>query len=162
MTLQVGDSIPLTLKLWDGDTSKFVKAVVVDSDGTNLGTITLTHVSEGFYQDDSILMPNKEYVTAYYIVYDDPGFATRSVNHQDTADVFALTQLPTEIVKKVDDIIVTVEQQASQTYEVIVEEPPETDIEVIVPDTNSINVDAEEEIDVSVTPEQTIEVNVED
>lgn len=159
MTLQSGDTIPLTLKLWDGDTGKYVKAVVVDSDGITLGTITLTHITEGFYQDDSLTMPNKEFVTVYYIVYDDIGLTTRSVNHQDASEVFALTPLPLEIVKKVDDIIVTVEPNDAAQIDVTVMEIPETVIDIEVPEerevqtdtlsVNSIEVETPEEITIT-------------
>lgn len=79
--IKVGNPVPLSFQLHDGDTTKFVRAIVRNAAGALLGTVTLVHLSNGLYIDTSVVMPTGAFATATYDVFDDAGFATRSSEH---------------------------------------------------------------------------------
>ncbi len=85
-----GDPIRLNLQLFDGDSGKFVQAIVADSSGTPLAgsPVTLSNSGNGLYEDDSLIMPTDPEVTAIYKVYNDAGFTTPSAVHADALDIY--------------------------------------------------------------------------
>jgi len=124
--LKVGDTIPITFKLGDGNTTKFIQAVIFDESGVDLGAspITLTHIKNGFYQNRSLAMPDTEQVTVDYVAYDDVGLTILARYFQD-ADIF-IKMLDSDTiilgpfgdqtmaVTKQDRLQVTVEENAIQ------------------------------------------------
>lgn len=90
--------IPLALQLFDGNVSKFVRAILHNASGTELSEspVALTHVGGGLYQDSSVLMPNTDLVVASYVVYDDSGFTTESLVYSRVAESFYL-DLPAQV-----------------------------------------------------------------
>lgn len=73
---RLGTPIPLRLQFSDGDSSKFVRAVVKDPTGTPLAgsPFVLTHTSNGLFTNFAHLMPEVDFISAQYLVYDDAGF----------------------------------------------------------------------------------------
>ena len=64
----VGEVIPLSFQLLDGDSSKFCRAILTDPAGAALGAspVTLSNLGGGKYSDDSVVMPNEDYVECRY------------------------------------------------------------------------------------------------
>jgi hypothetical protein len=89
---KLGEAIQLNLQLFDGATNKYVKAWLRNASGVALGTptVSLSHIGEGLYSNDSVLMPDTSQVTAVYKVFDDAGFTTPSADHADALDIFEL------------------------------------------------------------------------
>lgn len=89
---QVGENLNLSMKLHDADATKFVRAVLRDNAGVLLpaSPVVLTHIGEGQYTNNSVLMPNTQKVTASIQVFDDAAFTILSDNHWDGTQVFAL------------------------------------------------------------------------
>ena len=80
---KVGDKIPITLQLSDGDINQYPQAEVRDTDNNLLITLDLTHVANGMYQFDYV-MPNETFLTTTYIVYLDAAHTTENtVYHRD-------------------------------------------------------------------------------
>lgn len=110
MQVKQGDQIPLSVQLFDGDTAKYVRATVRGSNGTPLAgsPVDLTHVGNGLYTDDSLVMPLDNFVTASYRVYTDAGYTIPSDLHSDTEDIFNL-MVPVaeliEVLSKVNQIL---------------------------------------------------------
>lgn len=74
--LAVGELVPLTLQLGDGAVGLFPRALVYDASGALIATKDLTHIANGRYANDTLVMPgapNNAYIAATYIVYTDPG-----------------------------------------------------------------------------------------
>lgn len=90
MLVKVGDPIQLNLQLEDGATNKFPQAILRNQSGVLLSgsPVSLTHVGDGLYQNDSIAMPNTQEVTATYKVYDDAGHTVLSQFYSIELDVF--------------------------------------------------------------------------
>ena len=95
MKLVVGQTIPLTLQLFDRSTSKYPRAVVRNSAGTTLTTIDLTHVANGFYQDASYALTDVPYVSVQYLVYSDSGHTTLDTTYASVLETFERDDLLT-------------------------------------------------------------------
>lgn len=90
MTISPGKPIPLSVLLFDKATDKYVQAVIVDHTGNQIAgsPVAIPHVITGLYEYDDILMPDVDYVTAIYTVYDDALFASPSEIHLPSAELF--------------------------------------------------------------------------
>lgn len=90
MLVKAGDPIQLNLQLEDGATNKFPQAILRNQSGTLLpvSPVSLTHTGDGLYQNDSIIMPNTQEVTATYKVYDDAPRTLLSQIYSIELDVF--------------------------------------------------------------------------
>lgn len=86
---QPGDSLPLSMKLFDTNPSMFVRATVRDDHGNILSTILLSYVGQGRYEDRTLVMPSGvNFVSATYEVFDDALFTSHSNRYTDGTDVF--------------------------------------------------------------------------
>lgn len=91
-SIKAGDTVPLVLQLFDGVTTKHVRATVTNQAGTAVSgsPFTLTHQALGKYVNSSFVMPSGvTFLVAHYRVFDDAGFTTVST-YADTAEVFNL------------------------------------------------------------------------
>jgi len=108
--LAAGQIIPLIMQLTDGNTGKFVKAVVKDNLGTPISgsPFTLTHDVSGKYKNFTGSMPSVDLIEAQYTAYDDAGFTIPS-GYDMVTESFTLLILKTpdgtssEIQGVVDD-----------------------------------------------------------
>lgn len=93
-----GETIPLSFQLLDQDGTKFCRAVLSNPSGTPLaGTpVAMTHLGGGKYTNDSVLMPNEDYVECRYEPYDDAAFTIPDPDHLVGTDVFRL-EIPDSI-----------------------------------------------------------------
>jgi len=48
----------------------------------------MTSIGDGSYVNDALIMPDKDFVVAEYVVFDDAGFTIESVVHFPTAEVY--------------------------------------------------------------------------
>lgn len=83
--IQVGDTVPLSLQLFDGKENMSVMAAVLDPDLNQLAEIQLQHVQGGLYISRQFIMPNVSYVIAHYVVYDGE---MESEEYERASDVF--------------------------------------------------------------------------
>lgn len=83
-----GSSVPLALLLEDGAAGKFPQAEIRDPAGTLLNTLDLTHIASGHYTNTTFLMPDEAWVAVVYIVYNEIGHTTESIDHLRDQDVF--------------------------------------------------------------------------
>jgi hypothetical protein len=83
MNLRKGQAIPLAFQLHDGDTTKYVRAVVRDSSDTPISgsPFSLPHESAGLYTNNSGVMPDTPFITVQYQAFTDAGFTTPSTVH---------------------------------------------------------------------------------
>lgn len=112
----VGDSIVLSLQLFDGATNKYPRARVFDADGSEISgsPVALTHVAGGLYRNAALTMPDSAQVEAQYKVYDDAGFTTPSTTHSDALDVIYKTDVaPDSLVISDDDLVGVVSSEDS-------------------------------------------------
>jgi len=115
---KIGDTIPLVLKLSDGDENVFVRCILEDQDGNALAEspVTLAHVGEGRYEDNSVVMPQKVYVTATYQVFEDAGFTIPSETHADSLDVFPIEILDQDLVDQLVELKALLDQILGQGF----------------------------------------------
>jgi len=94
---QVGDNLPLTLQLEDGDTGMYPQCELYNPSGTLITTRDLSHVANGLYVDDGYAMPSLDYVVGVYIVYTDSGHTTESPDHMRATDLFVASTVAEEM-----------------------------------------------------------------
>lgn len=102
-----GEIIPLSFQLLDGDASKFCRAILTDASGTPLAEspVTMSNIGGGKYSDDTVLMPNIDYVEATYEPYDDAAHTIVDPDHLLGTDVFRLEVPDSVILAKLDEIL---------------------------------------------------------
>ncbi len=108
-----GKAIPLSAKAHDDDAALFIRAKVYDPNDVELvgSPVTLAHVSDGFYSNDALLMPNVDFVHAVYDPFIDAGFTVKSVDHLPNSETFFIDKAdslvgplkPTDLVLTVDE-----------------------------------------------------------
>jgi len=103
--LKVGQIIPLVCQLEDGDTTKFVNAIVTDQGGIPVAgsPLVLTHTGNGTYENDTLVMPDEDFISATFQVFDDAGLTIPS-RHGDTADFFVKSFGAVDVIDCLDQI----------------------------------------------------------
>lgn len=86
-----GEVVPVVAQLGDGSTDKYVRAWVRNAAGTILGTLDLTAGDRGLYRDDSLVMPETDFVTVQFRVYSDSDY---SVPTDDLIESQVFTGVP--------------------------------------------------------------------
>ncbi len=83
----VGQAVPLTLILEDGDAAKFPQALVyLSGANTPLSTVNLVGISSGYYAG-SFTVPSSDKFIVVYTVYTDGTYATVDVTHGKSEDL---------------------------------------------------------------------------
>lgn len=97
--VKVGEPIQLNFQLDDGNPSKFPIAILRNAFGVPLSgsPVSLTHVGDGLYCAESILMPNTYEVTATFKVFDDPAHTVLSTFYSIELDVFERDDISEQI-----------------------------------------------------------------
>lgn len=91
--MQVGlrQPIPLFRQLAYGDADKYVKAIVRNSENTQIAEVALSPVGPvGLYGNSQVFMPNSRFVVAQYLVYSDSDYSTLDTQELATAEQFNL------------------------------------------------------------------------
>lgn len=104
----VGEVLPLSFQLLDGDTSKFARAILKDEAGVDLGAspVSMPHIGGGKYTSSSVVMPvGVDYIEATYESFDDAGFTIEDEDHLLGTDVFRLEVPDSVIIDKLDEIL---------------------------------------------------------
>ncbi len=83
----VGETVPITLVLEDGNTAQFPQAEIYDeAGGATPTTVSLTHVANGYYRG-TYSVTSAEKQTIVFIVYSDAGHTTESSVYTRSTDV---------------------------------------------------------------------------
>lgn len=119
ITVKPGDSLPLSLLLFDGDEGKFPSAHVYKEDFTPVAgsPFPLSHLAHGLYKNTSAQAPaSAKVLTAVYVVYDNPERTQVSETHTRSEDKFVLQDIaPSQYLQKMSTTL-----RADGTQEVIV------------------------------------------
>ena len=101
-----GNPIPLSVLLFDLATDKFVQAVIVDETGSQIAgsPVAISHVLTGLYEFNGLVMPDVDYVTAIFTVYDDALFTIPSQIHCPSAEQFIKDNDSSVILEKIDTL----------------------------------------------------------
>jgi hypothetical protein len=85
--------VPLALQLWDKASGKYVRATVRLPSGQKLdgSPVGLDHVENGYYTSNDLRMPNVEYVTCFYEVFDDAAHTIPSADHSEAFELLELS-----------------------------------------------------------------------
>ena len=159
---KLGDAIPLSYQLFDGATNKFVRAILRDASGTALpaSPVTLSHVSDGIYEDISVLMPNTTYVSATFQVFDDAAFTIPSDIQSDGTELYELTIIDQDLIDLLLEIKVLLTQLILQGVNIPLtgEILGETTLEGVVEAIDEImgQVEPDEDIDGNINEEDQI------
>lgn len=164
---KVGDPIPLDHKLFDGNSGKFVRAYVRDFSGSAVAgsPATLSHIGEGRYINNSLVMPDSPLVKASYIVYDDALFTTESPIYTHGTDVFERRSLDqivdilqeiqgsgwmesTDTLEKIRDLLdqIIVQANATSQPEIIAEVLDDGQVEGQAAESQSIDAESDDDI----------------
>lgn len=83
----VGETVPITLVLEDGNTAQFPQAEIYDEAGSATPTtVNLTHVANGYYRG-TYAVTTAEKQTIVFVVYSDAGHTTESSVYSRTTDI---------------------------------------------------------------------------
>jgi hypothetical protein len=155
---EVGENLILSLKLFDDDGTKFVRAKVYDPSGSLIYTQAMPHIQEGLYQDNSNPMTGVACLTAVYQVFDDAGFTIESANYLDAHEVFRLDDslLTNVTIVKGDEVVITAQEDDKPVVIAVEEE----EIEIIKPEEEAQEVIAttDEEQELTSEPEEEVTV----
>lgn len=90
MEIQVGSKVPLLTQLFDYEPGKYIQAVVKDDTDTPVAgsPFNLAHIANGFYRNFSLLMPDVQFISVQYLVYDDSGHTTLTEDYAATCELF--------------------------------------------------------------------------
>jgi hypothetical protein len=108
----VGEVLPLSYQLLDGDTTKFVRVALTDEAGTPLAgsPFAMPHLALGKYSSSAVVMPaGVDYIEATYEPFNDAPFTVPDPDHLFGTDVFRLEVPDSVIVAKLDEIIAKLE-----------------------------------------------------
>lgn len=143
---KIGDTIPVSVQLFDNDTTKFVNVLVRDATGAHLtgSPKTIAHIGGGLYEDTTFLMPNTSHVSVVYKIYDDVGLTTPSAIHGSSNDIIPLT-IDNDVLLAIQNLLAKL--ITAETVNVVPEE--------VV----SVTVEAQDEVAVDVTPQETVTVD---
>lgn len=81
------DPIYIRVQLFDGSTSKYIRAYIKDKDGNLIAQKDLTSLGQGVYGAD-YAMPNEPIVLATLIVYSDSGYTTEDTTYERSMKEF--------------------------------------------------------------------------
>jgi len=87
--IAIGETLPISLQIDDGNTGLFPQASLHDDTGASLGSVDLSHVADGMYSGAAFAMPDAPWVSSTYIVYTDAAHTTESTAYSRSLDVFA-------------------------------------------------------------------------
>lgn len=90
--MYLDQTIVLSVQLYDGNTTKYIKAIVKDNTGTEISSspFYLNHIGNGLYTNTTLTMPNVDFITATYEVYNDSSYTNLSSIYGRASDVFML------------------------------------------------------------------------
>lgn len=92
--LAFGAPLPLCFQTFDYNATKYVRVFLRDEEDELIGSYDLLPDGTlGLYLNDSQTMPDTNFVTAQYIVYDDSGYTMVSGSEGGSVDVFILNNL---------------------------------------------------------------------
>lgn len=78
----VGELIPLTLQLDDGQDGLYPRVVITDDQGMGVDVVPLNDMGTGLYTNNSTVpMPDAPWVVAQFIVYLDPLYQNIATNY---------------------------------------------------------------------------------
>lgn len=94
--LRVGEKVPLTLQLecFQTGVTYYAIAIVKDDDGALIQNVPLTPMGDGYFQDKSLSMPDKPFISARYETYLDSGYTQRA-EYCQTLDLFTKDETET-------------------------------------------------------------------
>ena len=127
----VGQIIPIAVLLHDNDTTKFVRASMFDPDGAHIGgsPFSLPHKINGEYGIKTVTMPDEEFVTVQYEVFDDAGFTTKNPYHIDAFQEFVRSELSDALEEL---------KKLSRTGEMIAETDEALEVEALVDEAGEV------------------------
>lgn len=101
--VKVGEKIPLTLQVYDGNPDLQVKCTLMDKYGAVFMNVKLDHISSGLYVNNSMEMPEMDFLIGQYLT-------NRPMDYEIAQDIFQgipKVQMPEKYV--VGEVIDTVE-----------------------------------------------------
>lgn len=84
--VQPGDTIALSVALYDGATNQYPQAKLYQTDGTLITTKNLTHSTGGLYQVEYTPDGTYKQITVHIIIYSDSGHTTENTGYNRTMD----------------------------------------------------------------------------
>lgn len=103
MGVNLNDRIPIVCQLEDGNTARFVQAVVRGPDGVILNTVACPHVGNGLYINDTVVMPNVRFVTVQFRVFSNVELTVLDPQYSQPMDFFDLDE-STNVIDRLDQI----------------------------------------------------------
>jgi hypothetical protein len=158
-----GDTVILSLKLYDQNAGKFVRAYIYDPVGALITTRDLAHVGNGLYQFTAYTMPSLDFITAAYVVYDDAGYSVPSATYQDGEDIFEIFTENLLLLHQLScGVVVTVDNDRDPEFLITVDDDDVIDIEASADSEEDIVATADAEVSIDTEADSEINIIVED
>jgi hypothetical protein len=81
-----GDTIDLSVALYDGAEDQYPQAKIYDTAGTLVSTVNLSHSANGLYQGTYTPDGTYKYLAVHYIIYSNSGHTTENTQYSRTTD----------------------------------------------------------------------------
>ena len=92
VNVEVGEDVPVELQIVDGNTAQHPRVWITNDANSWSVTLDLVHVAHGLYRPAApYVMPDENWVSCTYIVYEDAGHSIESTTYVRDADVFMKT-----------------------------------------------------------------------
>lgn len=111
--LKLGDKFNMTLKLHDGNASKFVRAKLFNDSMVLSGTYDLSHVSTGFYSFTLNGVAEGNY-HVFYEVFKNSGYTQKDNAYSDAEEFFSVRDLEGTIQNNTDQITQKIDDNDGQ------------------------------------------------
>lgn len=156
--ITVGNKVPLVLDVGDANDSLYVQVTIFQPNQSVIGTFNLLPKGDGVYSHTSYLMPDFDYITAKFIVYDDNTYSNRA-GYLDVVESFSKNESTggsggnTELIDTINKAM-----NELRTVNVTVDMVEEESVQAVVdyrdtPDTIEIDLEEQPEIVISVETE---------
>ena len=99
--LKLGDKFNMTLKLHDGNASKFIRAKLFNDSMVLSGTYDLSHVSTGFYSFTLNGVAEGNY-HVFYEVFKNSGYTQKDNAYSDAEEFFSVRDIEGDIQSSSD------------------------------------------------------------
>jgi len=101
---EVGEKLPIALKLFDDFIGAKVRARIFDETGAEItgSPFTLSHLTTGLYTIGTVLMPDRPFITVIYEVFIDAAFTIKDIRYLDATACFTKD---VDLADEVDQLI---------------------------------------------------------
>lgn len=164
-SIGIGNAVPLVLDVGDANDMLYVRATIFQPNQTQINVFNLLPKGDGRYAHAGYLMPDFDFITVKFVVYEDNGYSIRA-GYNDVVESFSKNEASggsggdnSELIETINNAMnklrmvdITVDMVEEEAIQAIVDhrDTPDT-IEIQVEEETKIIIEAETESEVDGT-----------